>query len=326
MPKLPMMAGGLAIGIAVAQPALAQRVPFERSFAVNAPVIVDAETGQGKIEIVAGERGRVVVRGAATVRVGWNVPANAADLARQVAADPPIAQQGGTVTLRDPANSTIRRAVVINYVVEVPRETEIKASSDSGATSVRGVAGSVRVRTQSAAIETSDLGGAATLTTGSGAISASRIAGAVTVETSSSAFTGRGLGSSLRVSTQSGAVDAELTGTGDADVETASSAIRVIGLRGRLTAKTQSGKIVVSGTPRGEWKATTSSGAVDVGVAHGTALTIDANSRSGSVVVEQMRVEGSVDKRAVKGTVNGGGAGLRISTGSGAIRVKPIGS
>jgi hypothetical protein len=82
--------------------AFAQRFAFERTIQTTSPAKVDVITDRGRIEVVAGRPGRVVVEGAATVRVGWNVPADAAELARKVAAAPPIDYADQTVRLRLP--------------------------------------------------------------------------------------------------------------------------------------------------------------------------------------------------------------------------------
>ena len=164
-------------------PALAQRFTFERSFELSGPSAVDVRTIQGKIEVTAGEPGRIVVVGTATVRVDWNVPGNAADLARRVADNPPIRQDGQTLRLSPPSDPTDRRAVTISYQVRVPRETEVTATTESGETTIRGVSGAVTIQTQSGAITVMQVGGAAVVTTGSGAVTADGVAGSLSVTT-----------------------------------------------------------------------------------------------------------------------------------------------
>jgi Putative adhesin len=315
------IAAFVALFTVPARVAIAQRFPFERSFQVTASSKLDVSTVHGKIEVVAGEPGRIVVAGEANVRVGWDVPANAVELARQVAASPPVERAGDTVRLRPPPDRDSQRAVTVSYQVRVPPDTEVRANSDSGATSVRGVAGAVDVRTQSAAIDLGALGGAATVSTGSGAVTVEGVRGPLTVSTSSSAFTGRGVASSLNVRTQSGAIDAALTGAGDVDVETGSSVINLRGVRRGLTAKSQSGAVTVQGAPGAKWIATTGSSSVNVDVDTGIGFSLDASSRSGSVSVDGLPVQGSIAKRDVKGTVNGGGSLVQITSRSGSIRV-----
>src|SRR5262245_51584566 len=152
---------------AAATPALAQAFPFERSFDVPDGATLDVSTMRGKIDITVGEPGRIVVNGTATARFGWNILANAVEVARNVAADPPVQQVGQTIRLRVPDDPAIRRAVTVAYQVQVPANTKVLTVSESGATSVRGVSGEVEVRTQSGAIELSRLGGSVDVTTGS---------------------------------------------------------------------------------------------------------------------------------------------------------------
>jgi len=313
----------VAVDLMVPRTAFAQRFPFEQTLDVSGPTKLDVSTLRGKIEVTVGAVGRVVVNGDATVRVGWDVPTNAAELARSVAAAPPIERDGNIIRLRIPADSATQRAVTISYRVQVPPDTDVHSVSNSGETSISGVAASVDVRTQSGAIDLKALAGVVLVFTGSGAVSVDGVNGALTVTTSSSAFRGTGLGSSLRLRTRSGDVGATFVGPGDVDVETGSSAIRLSGVRGGAAVKTQSGRVTVQGVPSRDWVATTGSSSVDFQVEPGAGVSLDASSRSGSVVVEGETVRGSVSKRAVKGEIGGGGGSvMRIRTGSGSIRVR----
>jgi hypothetical protein len=193
MRTAPTLAVAVFIGTITPSAVYAQRFPFEQSFDVTAPSKIDASTIRGKIDIVAGETNRIVVSGEATVRVGWSVPANAIELARQIAAAPPVEREGDTIHLRPPSDAAAQRAVTISYRVRVPANTAVRTDSDSGATAVRGVAGAVDVRTQSAAIELTSLGGGATVSTGSGAVTVDGIAGVLSVKTNSSSFNASGV-------------------------------------------------------------------------------------------------------------------------------------
>jgi DUF4097 and DUF4098 domain-containing protein YvlB len=302
--------------------AFAQRFPFERSIQISGQTKLDVSTVRGKIIIVAGAPGRVVVEGDVTVRAGWDVPANAVELARQVAASPPIHHAGDTVKLTIPVDRAAQRGVTVSYRVQVPPDADVQTSSNSGETSISGIGGPVDVRTQSGRIALQRLTGVVRASTGSGAVSADDVAGGLRVTTTSSSFNGTGLGSSLWVRTQSGEIDAALTGAGDVDVETGSSAIRLSGLRGALSATTQSGRLNVQGAPLRPWIAHTQSSSVNLDLEPGIGFSLDATSRSGSVVVNGGPLQGSAAKGLAKGTVNGGGALVRVNTGSGAIRVQ----
>ena len=312
----------LLVSVAAPPAAFAQRIPFERTLDIAAAATLEVSTNRGKIDVTTGPPGRIIVRGAATVRVGWDVPANAEEIARRVAAAPPIEHVGHTVRLRIPSERDAQRAVTISYRVEVPPETRVQTVSNSGETSVHGTGATVDVRTQSGAIDLGSLSGPVQISTGSGAVTASAIAGALSVTTSSSSFAGSHLGSSFRARTRSGNIDATLDGGGDVDVQTGSSAITLRGVRGGLTVTTQSGRVTVEGTPAADWIATTSSSSVSFEFTKGQGFELDAESRSGSVTLTGANLSGPVTKRSAKGTADGGGPLVHIRSGSGAIRIQ----
>jgi hypothetical protein len=304
----------------VPAPAFAQRLPFERTFRLSEPAILDVSTIRGKIDVSVGDPGRVVITGAVTIRTAWDVPANAADLARSVVDHPPVERDGSTVRLRPPSGAVERRAVTVSYHAQVPPDTQVLAVSESGATSIQGVSGTVSVRTQSGAVNVARLGGRAAVTSGSGSVTIDGVAGALTVITSSSAFVGRDLNDSVRVRTESGTVDATVVGSGNADVETGSSAIRVRGVNGGLKAVTRSGRVSLQGRPASAWNVSTGSGAVDIAVDAATPFNVEATSGSGAATLAGAEVQGSTSKRNVAGSIGGGGPLVRVNSRSGAVR------
>ena len=310
------------LAFASAPPAFAQRIPFERSFELNTPaVVVDVSTLRGKIEIGVGVARRVVVRGEVTVRADWAVPADAPDLARRLANDPPTSREGKTIRLRPPSDRTVQRAVTVSYRVEVPPDTEIVSVSDSGATTIRDVRGAVTVRTGSGAIQLYALGASVGVQTGSGAVTVEGVAGPLTVTTGSSAFVGTGVEGPFRLRTGSGSVDATLAGTGDVDVETGSSAIRLRRVSGALSAHSGSGRLSIDGRPGNAWNASTASGSIAMVIESGAAFRFEATSTSGSVKMTGVTVQGTVSKRKVAGDVHGGGPLVSVTTRSGTVEL-----
>lgn len=314
-----VLAAGLML--AAAAPAFAQQVAFERTYQAGAAPTLDVSTIRGKIDVSVGDTDRIVVRGTATVRLGLSLPANAYELVKRVATDPPIQQEGTIVRLRPPSGADEQRAMTVAYTVLAPRATVVKTNSDSGATTVSGITGPVSVRTQSAAIGIRDLGGAANITTGSGAVDVDGMAGDLTVSTESSRVTLRNIGAGLHVRTQSGAVEGTFRGRGNVDVGTGSSAIDLVGVNGGLTATSNSGRIRVSGLPSAPWQVTSGSGSFDLDFDSNAKLTLEARSGSGSVSVNGSTLQGSTSKGAASGTVGGGGPLVRATSRSGSIRI-----
>jgi DUF4097 and DUF4098 domain-containing protein YvlB len=307
--------------IAIASPAAAQRFTFDRSFDAGPDTALDITTERGKIDITTGADDRIVIKGTVTVRVGANVPANALTLARQLADKPTMVEQSGKrVTVQPPQEDEMRRAVTVSYEIRVPAQATVATTSDSGAIAVHGVGGTLTVKTQSGAISLSGLGAEANVTTGSGAVSLTGAGGPVTVRTQSSGITLRELRGNLEAHTQSGSVNATFTAPGDVVVETGSSEISLSGVNGSLTTKTESGRTTVSGKATKPWTSSSTSGAIRLAVGSG-GLTLDATTGSGSVVVEGLRVSGTIEKRKVAGDVGRGGPTVRATSRSGSIRI-----
>jgi DUF4097 and DUF4098 domain-containing protein YvlB len=307
--------------LAIAAPAAAQRFPFERAYDVGASPIIDVSTTRGKINIRVGEPGRVVVTGAATVRLSVTVPHNAVDLARGVAAKPPIEQSGDRLRLRSPEDPVESRAMTVNYDVRVPPNARVIAVSDSGAIDVRDLAGHLEVRTQSSAIVLMSLG-SADVDTGSGAVHLDGASGAIRITTSSSAITARGLRGGLHARTGSGRVIASFTGTGAVDIGTSSSAIELNGVSGALTTTTESGRTTITGVPSAPWDVSAGSGSIDVDFESSVNATLRASTGSGSVDTPDRLVNGSIEKRRVEGSIGDGGPVVRLASRSGSIRVR----
>lgn len=311
----------LAILAGLATPATAQSFDFEQRLPASTDRI-EITTDRGRIEIRGGAGDQVVIRGRVSVRVGFGVPADAVALARVTASAPPVTVDAGAVRLRRPDDERTREAVTIAWQVEVPARMAVTTVSDSGETTVGGTTGAVSVTTQSARIALTALGGEAVVHTGSGDVTAEGVGGALRVTTSSSSVTASGLAGALHVRTDSGRVKAAFAGTGDADVETGSSQIELQNLAGGLVAATNSGRVIVHGRPGRDWTITTGSSRIDVTLPADAAFTLDAASGSSSVNTDNMMVEGESTPRRVAGTIDGGGATIRLNSRSGSIHVE----
>lgn len=323
-----LTAAGVAAALVFsASSANAQTFTFERSFPAATATALEIDTDRGKITVRAGSGPDVVVVGRVTVRrgfLGFTVPADAVTLARAVANQPPVEQDGNVVRLQLPSDARTRRAVTVAYEVHVPSDIPVTTNTESGATVIDGVHAAVSVRTQSASVTLSNLE-ETEVNTGSGDVTIDG-AGPLRVTTSSSGIRLCQIRGELFIRTQSGNVNASLHGEGDVDVETGSSAITIEGLDGGLAASTRSGKVVVAGIPRRPWQVTTGSSAIETEIAPATTFNLEATSGSGSVKTENLMVHGETDTRRVAGTIDGGGPMVRLTTRSGAIKVRSGGS
>jgi DUF4097 and DUF4098 domain-containing protein YvlB len=313
----------LAVLAAVAAPAGAQRLPFDRTIDVMRPAMLDIATIRGKVYVNVHEASQIRIEGTVTVRAtsGFTTTANPMELARRVADRPRIEVAGNIVRLRPPIDSDELRAVTVSYDVWVPRDTTVVVKTDSGEVNVDGVAGPVIVTTDSSAVTLNRLEGKTEVKTGSGDVKVDRATGGLRVVTESSQMRLRALAGPLEARTQSGAVHASFAGAGSAEVETGSSAIQLEGLSGRVMVRTQSGRVDLRGAPSGDWDVTTGSSLIEAAFEPSAKFTLEATSSSSSVRVTGISVDGFTAKERVSGKVGGGGPTVRLASRSGQIHI-----
>ena len=182
------LSSAVAASLLIAVPALVsaqQPLTFEKSLTVGASPSLEVSTGSGDVTVQAGSGSTIVVKGSVRVRTGSNVPSNAAELARQLAANPPIVQAGDVVTVGKITDEATRRAVSVSYQITVPAATAVQANSGSGSVSVSGVRGAVEANSGSGNVTANSIGGDVDLRSGSGDIALQGGSKAATLSTGS---------------------------------------------------------------------------------------------------------------------------------------------
>ncbi len=134
------------------------------------------------------------------------------------------------------------------------------------------------------------------------------------------------VGGEARVRTSGGSirgVDVE----GDIDADTSGGSINLKGMAGAVKASTSGGNVTVHfalGNSLGG-SLTTSGGRVTVYLDPVAALDIEASTSGGGVRVDlPVSVQGEISRSKVRGTLNGGGALLRLHTSGGGVRVRSL--
>jgi DUF4097 and DUF4098 domain-containing protein YvlB len=251
---------------------------FDRTLSFSGQLQLSVATGSGNIHLTRGSGNQVHIRGQVKVdREGSE------DQARQIAANPPIEQNGNVIRIG--GHQEQWHGISIDYQIEAPADTALTASSGSGDITDEGV------------------GQNAKLSTGSGNINAT------------------GLQGGFMINTGSGNIHTELTGGGDGKAQTGSGDIEIKDVHGGLYALTGSGDIKATGTPSSAWKLETGSGNVEFWPGSAP-LTLDASTGSGGVTSDkEMVMQGPVNSHHFVGKLNGGGPTVRVQTGSGNVRV-----
>jgi len=280
---------------------------FEQTLTAPDAMRLEVVTGSGSINISSGTGRSVTVVGKVHVsKRGWfRKAANEEEILQAILDNPPVELSGNRLKVGHIADRGLRNSVSISYEIVVPADTEVEAKAGSGSISVNDIAASAVASAGSGELNLRNIGGSVRASAGSGSIRAEQVAGA---------FNGN---------TGSGSVFLSQTAPGDVSVSTGSGTIELTGIVGSLQASAGSGRIRVEGRQAGDWTLDAGSGSVRVSLPDDAAFDLDAESNSGSIVVDHpMMVEGEISRRHVRGVVRGGGPRLRIDTGSGSIHIE----
>jgi hypothetical protein len=258
---------------------------FERTLTVTGPVELDVRTGSGDIGVRVGTGDRVLVLG----RVRGSSSAFDDDVnerVRRVQSQPPIEQNGNVIRIGHTRDNPLYQNIRITYEITVPAATRLTARSGSGDQLIASINGPVEARTGSGDIRIAQTDADVTASTGSGDVEIERAGGRLNAE----------------------------TGSGDIQVRSVTGAVR---------ARTGSGDIDIAQLTRAEVDARTGSGDVRLGVAENAAFTLAARTGSGRIqTTHPLLVSGEISRRALNGTVRGGGPRVEVTTGSGSITIQ----
>jgi len=140
-------------------------------------------------------------------------------------------------------------------------------------------------------------------------------------------------GGSIEIEDLKGKVDAHTSGgsisvedvEGDVSIKTSGGSLELENIIGKINAKTSGGsiKLKLPNSPIQETRVKTSGGSITAYLAKDVAVNLSAKT-SGGRVSSEFSVNGQIEKRSIKGTINGGGPELALKTSGGSVRVKEI--
>jgi hypothetical protein len=280
---------------------------FQRTYQVTGPVDLEVLTHSGDIIVRGGPAGTVSVSG--KIHVGnyffdLGISGRRADV-QELEKNPPIRQTGNSIRI-DYVNM---RNVAIDYEITVPQDTRVRTRTGSGDQTLESLKGSFDLESGSGDMRLRDLNGEVHLHTGSGDVEGRNVAGSITARAGS------------------GDIRIEQSAKGDVEVQTGSGNIELRGLEGGLHAEAGSGDLTVEATRVAPCQIRTGSGNVRLHLPSDAAFNLEANTSSGSVIVDQpvtMTVQGRVQesRKSINGAVRGGGPLLAVHTGSGDVHIE----
>ncbi len=212
-----------------------------------------------------------------------------------------------------------------HWEIEVPERTDAEIDTSGGAIRASGLHGALGLDTSGGVIEVDDVVGNVDADTSGGGIRVAKVDGTAKLDTS---------GGSIEATDVTGGVDADTSGGGirltrvggDVRADTSGGGIEIEEAGGRVQADSSGGPVAVrfaAGNARGG-DLSTSGGGVRVWIDPAVGLDIDAESSGGSVKAEvPVTVRGTMSRGRLQGTVNGGGASLRLRSSGGGVSILP---
>jgi len=257
---------------------------FERTILVNGDVDLDVATHCGVIRVAGGEPGVVRVRGILRGRRSLFGLGDTRGRIAEMAANPPIEQQGSSIRVGDLHDRWLLRGVTMLLEIVVPHATRVRALADAGDVRVQGIAGPVRAEADSGSIEMADINGDVRASADSGSIRIHRVRGSV-------------------------------------DANADSGSVEALDIGGPITAATDSGDIRLSQSAPAPVAAEADSGSISLRLAPDAGYNVRIHTDSGHVRTPPMAVQGRSSGNETEGQIRGGGPLVRLDTDSGSIEI-----
>jgi DUF4097 and DUF4098 domain-containing protein YvlB len=291
---------------------------FDRNYIVTGPILLELTNASGDVDINGSADGKVHVRGEVRASgFGFDNPQKRLD---DTVSNPPIEQRGDTIRIGKEMSRM--RHISIAYTIQVPRDTEVSATVASGAQTIRGVRGPVRVQSASGSIRIEKIERDAQLSTLSGSVSATDIGSDIRVSSASGSVNVSNIKGDARVNALAGVIRVSKPG-GRIEADTASGEVEIEGAANDVKAHAVSGRVSVQGNPGANsyWELKTVSGAVQLGVPSSANLHLSAEASSGEIRTDIPIVIEEQGKHSLRAHMGSGGGRVDVHTVSGEIRL-----
>ena len=315
---LPLVLFSAAVVLAGCNSGASVSGTFDRNYKVSGPIRLELTNASGDVDITGSADGKVHVRGEVRASgFGFENPRTRLD---DTLANPPIEQRGDTIRIGKEMSRM--RNISIAYTIQVPRDTEVSSTLASGAQTIRGVRGPVKVQAASGVIRVEKIERDTQLTTLSGTVSATDIGNDVRISSASGSVTVSNARGDVRVNAISGIISVSNPG-GRIEADTASGEVEIHGAAKDVKAHAASGRVFVQGNPGADnyWELRTVSGAVQLGVPASANLHLSAEAVSGEIRTDIPIVIEEQGKHSLRAHMGSGGGRVDVHTVSGEIRV-----
>jgi hypothetical protein len=248
-----------------------------RRFPTSGPIIIDAELGWARLEVVASDRDDAVV----TIRP--HRAERSGDV--RTASEATVELAGDVLTIRTSRswryNPLGASKDSVDVTVELPEGSQLRGRLAVGDLVTRGALGATAFRTSAGDLRV-DEAGPLELHSSAGSITVGRATGAVDLTASTGVVRVRELAGEATVTSKNGSTTlGEVTGS--VAIKSAYGDVTVENARGTVEVKGSYGAIVVERIDGGEVRLESGYGAIEVGVPEGVAAWLDLATKNGAV-------------------------------------------
>ncbi len=277
------------------------REDFHMNYKLEPGQRVSVENSNGSVEVLGWDKNEVDISGERY--------APTEDLLRQLKVDVQASSTAVRIRTVKPSRSSWQGpSGGVKYFIRVPKQTLLdRIESTNGSLRVEDVQGNAMLRTSNGSIKLYRAQGGYDIQTTNGSIELSAHSGDVKARSSNGGIRAEGLNGSLAAETTNGGISARLTGTAT----------------GSHRFKTSNGgiEVTIDKQPVGI-EASTSNGGITLRLPAEVKASVRASTNSS--VTTDFPVAGEVEKKRIRGTINGGGPLFDLSTSNGRIRIERL--
>jgi hypothetical protein len=309
---------------AYAQGKVKHEEKFEKTESLDRDGKVEIRNISGNVEVMTWDRNEVKIDALKISR------ASSMDKAKENASKVKIeiTRQNGILRVETqyPKPSIKNLNVSVDYKVTVPSQAAVNARSVSGNVTLESIGGKADAETKSGNVTVVGARNGANAETVSGNVKVVDVENGAYCKTASGNVDAKNVSGNADLNCVSGDVTAENV-RGDVEADTVSGSVKLMNISGAdvVKGKTMSGSTIYYGeiTSSGRYALEAHSGKVEMAIPSGSAFDLTASTFSGSINTEfEVMMSGTVSKKKISGSVNGGGADVMLKTFSGSIYLK----
>ncbi len=198
----------------------------------------------------------------------------------------------------------------LDIEVRMPKDADLRLHTTNGAIDVSTLNGHISIQTRNGRINAQQLSGTIDIESTNGGMELDTLKGALTVRTSNGHITASRLDGKCDLSTTNGGMQ----------VEGRFESLDISSTNGGIVARAESGSRMSS-----SWHIRTTNGHVDLSVPADLKANLNVDTNNGSIKLDlPVAMQGFEDRGIVRGTLNGGGPEMSISTTNAGIHVRGI--